>query len=1187
MGDTDHMTAEARKIWFNFSVTLVLLFGTWFVQWSVLEHRHELEYSRREAVHRIGQAITAQELAQLALVKGDTESPYFKKLKRNLESCLVLVPESRRMVLSLVEGTPARETEMVVARNRKSSETGTTPTQIIKVPLKDNATGRQLGFLAVEFNPGPTQRAWLMAGGAPLVFTGLLLGFLFMGRRLLDLPVGSGRRAGFLGRHAEALLTLTVGIILTGAVAWSTFQVESRHREHTFNRLADVEAVNITRAVDLVDRVFLGSLSEFYSNSDQITPDEFHDYTRNLLLNSGLEFAAILEPVEPIPGTAFHRQQFLGSERAARDLDLNLRSYHPLKKALAEAFESTMGNSVPAPVGDQSTTHEQEVYLLRPIFKPTPDGDRQLQAVAITAVSPTSILAMAGLGQQSMFASQLTRYSLFQLRPGGPPVPLLSSHSQPSLLLGDDHLALTWPLFSYGNTFAVHAHPSERFHAINSVRSPVVALVGGLVLSLALAALTGMLFRDHQKLEREVLERTRTLQQSEDRFRDLAENMADWIWQIDPEGRYTFASDQVLNALGYTPEEILGKTPFDLMPPDEVNRISGTIAGLLANQQPIKNLENWNLTRDGRLVCMQTSGVPYFDAEGIFCGYRGVVADITDRKRAEDELLAMNAQLEKASLQARKLAAQADLANAAKSEFLANMSHEIRTPLNGVVGMTALLMDTDLSPEQRRYAQTVHSSGESLLSLINDILDFSKIEAGKLELEALDFDLDVALTEFAEIMSFRVFQKDLEFICSIAPDTPLKLVGDPGRLRQILINLVGNAVKFTRQGEVEVRVESVEDQDQTTCLRFTVRDTGIGIPADKIEGLFDQFTQVDASTTRRYGGTGLGLAISRQLSSIMDGEIGVESQEGKGTTFWFTARLQKQEKKPEALTSSVADSLQEYKVLVVDPGLTSAERLGESLRHMGAAVRTCASPDEGRFLLQEATDRGLPYTHCLLAFNEKAHQQTDPDEVGRCLEPLGTTRLVHLVPPHLSPKLVSSLRGGTLVKPIIRPGDLVKGLSLGKKDPAPADGAPERPGKSVTGPRFADRDARILLVEDNLVNQKVAKGLLKKLGLPADTVANGEEALAALASIDYDLVLMDCQMPVMDGYTATREIRKPDSPVKNHGVPVIALTANAMQGDREKCLNAGMDDYVAKPIKPQTLAAALEKWLPLPVTCNT
>ena len=410
------------------------------------------------------------------------------------------------------------------------------------------------------------------------------------------------------------------------------------------------------------------------------------------------------------------------------------------------------------------------------------------------------------------------------------------------------------------------------------------------------------------------------------------------------------------------------------------------------------------------------------------------------RRLKEGELRKANQLLKTAMTLTREMAARAEQASAAKSQFLANMSHEVRTPLNGVIGMTGLLLDTELTGDQRQYVEIVRSSGESLLTLINDILDFSKIEAGKLTLEVVDFDLRSLLDEVAGMMVLRAVEKRIQMDCSLSPDVPLSLRGAPDRLRQILVNLVGNAVKFTDEGSVTVQASRVRETDQDVVLRFSVRDTGIGIPSDKLGLLFNKFTQVDGSTTRRFGGTGLGLAISKQLTEMMGGEIGVNSENRVGSEFWFTARFEKQ----------------------------AAEKVSE-------------------------------------------------------------------------PRPVS------VARPVLR--------------------------------KMPRTNVRVLLAEDNVTNQQVAMGLVRKFGLRIEAVANGIEALEALRNIPYDLVLMDVQMPEMDGLEAARAARAPDSGILNRKIPIIAMTAHAMQGDREECLAAGMDDYIAKPVTPVALSEVLAKWI--------
>jgi len=683
-------------------------------------------------------------------------------------------------------------------------------------------------------------------------------------------------------------------------------------------------------------------------------------------------------------------------------------------------------------------------------------------------------------------------------------------------------------------------------------------------LALALSVPLAILARQARGLQTE-----RDVRHAKERamLRAVIDNVPDFIYAKDIHGRFLVANMAVARNLGLkSAEELLGKHDFDFFPEEFAKRFHADEQAMIRSGQPLIDREEVAMSHSGNPISVLTSKIPLRDPEGRIIGLVGIGRDVTQRSRIFAEL------------QAAKQAAET--ANRSKSEFVANMSHEIRTPINGVLGMAELMLETPLSHTQRDYAQTIHDSGKALLTVINDVLDFSKIEAGKLDIESIDMDLRSTIEDVGRMLAFQAHRKRLELTLDIDPGLPSSVKGDPSRLRQVLTNLGANAVKFTAAGEVAVEVDVLEATVDSTLVRFEVKDTGIGIPEDRLSSLFQPFSQVDASTTRQFGGTGLGLSIVRQLVELMGGECGVSSQPGHGSRFWFTLRFGKADK-VLGFRAMMPLALKGRRVLVVDDNLTNLKILSGQLSRCGIQATCVSSGAEALMTLRRAAAEGWPFEVALLDHDMPELNGSQLGTEINADKSINGVRLVLLTSsgqPGEGSRFARQGFAGYLLKPVSH-GDLVDTLMIvlgALSEDWHAQTQPIVTQHELQAMRAREKKLRVLLAEDNVVNQKVAVNMLEKLGCTVEVAPNGREAVRIWQSGHFDVILMDCQMPEMDGYEATKEIRNRESMA--HRTPIVALTAHAMKGADDTCRAAGMDDYITKPIDRERLRSCLERY---------
>jgi len=639
----------------------------------------------------------------------------------------------------------------------------------------------------------------------------------------------------------------------------------------------------------------------------------------------------------------------------------------------------------------------------------------------------------------------------------------------------------------------------------------------------------------------------------------IVEQSSEAIWTKDLAGIITSWNSGAAAMFGYPPADAVGRA---------LNVGESTAEEEEARMQRLMAGEKFSydartMTRSGTAIDIQVAVAPLLDQANQWIGSIFVARDVTQHKRSEEAL--------------RLAREAAESANHAKSSFLARMSHEIRTPMNGVLGMTELLLETGLTSAQRKYAETVQRSGQNLLGIINDLLDFSKIEAGKLELENVDMDLRRTLEDVVDLLAERARAKGLELACSIPANLATHVKGDPLRLGQVLTNLVGNAIKFTEQGSVVIRVAGLEETAHNVTLRFEVSDTGAGISAAAQSHIFEEFAQGDGSTTRKHGGSGLGLAISRQLVEMMGGNIYVESALGTGSTFWFTSRFEKQETQDSR--AAPMGMLTGVRALIVESSVINGGILHSQMSNWGMTNRVAATPEQAIDLLAQAAARNAPYDIAIIDLGLPGMDALELARTIRARADIARLRLVMLT--HRQVDMQNARDAGIdacLAKPV-RQTVLYECL-VNVMACQPQEAVAPRDVREPVNTAPAGIRGNILLVEDNLINQQVALGILQIQGYSVTVVNNGREALDAHAQGAFDLILMDCHMPEMDGFEATREIRGRERSSIGKRVPIIALTANAMAQDREECLNTGMDDHLSKPFSMQTMQDMLDRWMP-------
>lgn len=1240
-----------RRVWIIMMVITVLISGVLSTLWAMQKADRQIREDLLLTTQLIAQSIPPDLLLNLSARVAQQDSPSYLRLKTQLAAIKSTYPDYAAIYLMGLASPPHTTDDPAVfffissdaPADKTKALSGTAyveapeglryafkqRTAILEGPYRDRWGQWISAFVplpggAMSLSETPPEayavlgvdlnvtlwRGEIIAAGLPsLLVMLILLGILLLGVWAFARYAKDPQTSPYKLRLLAVSLAVLAGLSVTLFIASNAHQDEAQARSASFKTLAITKTAGFLEDMRGILDTELEGLARFYETQTEITAAQFNYYSAYLLQNPAIDAWAWVPAITDAQRSAFEQQiqaqgiaDFVIWEQNAhgiRQSAAQRAQYFPIhyitahhdtqrllgydmgseglrREALEYAAHTGLATSSKPLTLIKNFPHEQGVLIYRPVFHQT--DSKALRGFVVAMLSLPNLLASSSPDETVMLSLSLLGHTA----PATPLALSWESECQPTL-------SLQRPILALGNAFVLNAYAGPAFMALYPVRAVWLTGIMGLCLTLALAAVVSAVFLRREILEQKVSERTASLRQSEARFNHLAQQSRTIIWETDAQGRYVYVSDVVYEVLGYPPGELIGIKPFEELHAQALDSQTGEELHTLWQQgRPFQNLELLTKTRNGQALWLSCNGIPLFDEDGQLRGYQGADTDITPRKETEQEIFEVNEALKKQMCLATQMAFQAEAANATKTEFLANISHELRTPMNGVIGMNGLLLETGLTEEQREYAEIVRNSSALMMGMINDILDVSRIEAGKLELEVLDFDLEAMLGDLVDITALRAYDKGLELFYTLEPGLPRHMRGDPGRLRQILSNLICNAIKFTPKGEIAIRVACVQQQSDIAVLRFAVRDTGIGIPPDKLGQLFEKFTQVDSSTTRRYGGMGLGLAIAKQLTEMMHGEIGVVSEAGQGSEFWFTVRLEKQ---PEDLQKSPREraELKGARVLVLDASQGHGDMLGQQLQSWGMRITHVIDQPRAFERLREAAADD-PF-HIMLVNTQMSRDEGEAISSALRQEPrLQATRLILLTPLGIrgDARYYETLGFAAYLTKPVKPHELQGALSLVLAKPTTADASSTLNAAQIITrhtvreaiKRFADCKARILLVEDNLINQRMMMQMLKKLGLRADAVAHGAEALNALEMTHYDLVIMDVKMPIMDGLEATRQIRAHATPMRSsQDIPIIAITAHAMHLDREKCLQAGMNDYLAKPITLHSLIEVLDHYL--------